>query len=179
MRTAATSGGKDRAGVSDETDAITAALGRASQGLAQAQQRIAAAGSKAGEVAAQAGGRLGMHAVARQLSQVGELLQAGHGLLGAGAQTLGRAAAEVGKVHAGMSPDTVTKHLTAANGMIDTARTEMFAGLDRLDDAITRTHAALHGAQPGPLVSMIEAAKDSVRDPLCAKRTRRKTPSTP
>lgn len=151
--------------MSDKIDEVTAALSRAAQGLVQAQQQIAAASNKAEEIAVQAGGHLGMHAVARQLSQVGELLQVGHGLVGTSAQTFGRAADEVGKVHAGMSPDTVTKHLTAASGVIDNARSEMFAGLDRLDDAITRTHVALEGAQPGPLVGMIEGAKDSVRDP--------------
>jgi hypothetical protein len=44
------------------------------------------------------------------------------------------------------------------------ARKQMFAGLDRLDDAITRTRMALDGGQPGPLVSLIEAAKQSIRD---------------
>ncbi len=58
--------------MSDETDAITAALGRASHGVAEAQQRIAAAGSKAEGVAARAGGQLGMHAVARQLHALRE-----------------------------------------------------------------------------------------------------------
>lgn len=49
-----------------------------------------------------------------------------------------------------MSPDTVTKHLVAASGLVDDARQEMFAGLDRLDQAIAQTRTALDGAQPGP-----------------------------
>jgi hypothetical protein len=151
--------------VSDETDAIITGLVRASQGLGEAQQRVAAAGVKADEIALRAGAQLGMHAVARQLKAVGELLKVGHGLIGASTRSLDRAGAEVGQVHAGMSPGEVTKRVTAASGVIDAARTEMFAGLDRLDNAITRTYAALHGAQPGPLVAQIEAAKQSVKDP--------------
>jgi hypothetical protein len=151
--------------VSDETEAIITGLGKASEALSEAQRGIAAANAKADEIAAQAHAQYGMHAVARQLKEVGELLQVGHGLVGTSAQTLGRAAAEVGQVHVGMSPEEVTKHVSAASGAIDSARTQMFAGLDRLDDAITRTYAALQGAQPGPLVAMIEAAKQTVRDP--------------
>jgi hypothetical protein len=151
--------------MSDQTDAITASLNKASTGLGEAQKQVAAAGAKADEIAIQAHAQYGMHAVARQLKDVSEILQAGYGMLGTSAQTLARAAAEVGKVHAGMSPGLVIQHLTKANGEIDTARTQMFAGLDQLDNAITRVHAALDGAQPGPLVGMIESAKQTVRDP--------------
>lgn len=151
--------------MSDQVDAIATGLGRASQGLGEAQQQIIAASAKADEIAVQAGARLGMHAIARQLTRVSELLQAGDGLVGGSAQTLGRATARVAQVHAGMSPDQVTKHLTAASGLVDDARTEMFAGLDRLDDAIAQTHIALQGAQPAPLVSLIETAEHTIRDP--------------
>jgi hypothetical protein len=151
--------------MSDETEAITAGMGRAAQGLSEAQRQLAAASAKADEIAAQAHAQYGMHAVARQLKDVSEVLQVGHGLLGNSAQTLGRSAAKVGQVHAGMSPGLVIKHLTEASGLIDAARTEMFSGLDQLDRAITQTYAALDGAQPGPLVGMVESAKQSVRDP--------------
>lgn len=150
--------------MTDQTEAITTGLGTASESLGEAQQRISAAAAKADEIAAQAHAQYGMHAVARQLNEVSEILQAGYGLVGTSAQTLGRAASEVGKVHVGMSPDTVAKELAASSGLVDDARKEMFAGLDRLDQAITQTRMALDGAQPGPLVSLIEAAKQSVQD---------------
>jgi hypothetical protein len=90
--------------VAHQTATIVTGLGTASASLGEAQQRIAAGRAKADEVATQAGAELGMHAVAQQLRQVGEVLQEGHELVGASAHTLSRATSEAGEVHAGMNP---------------------------------------------------------------------------
>lgn len=141
-----------------EVDKIVSELHRALEGLGRARTAAAQADAKAAEVQGRAA-QTGLRGVAENVARVREQLGRAQTLNATVGETLEAAVGIVQKVVGDMTPDEVVATLSPAAEKISGARTQIAAAVKELDGAKGQAAAALQGGQRGPLVTVVDQAR--------------------
>jgi len=147
-------------------------------GLGKAQNAAAGAAAKADQVRSRAA-QSGFRGVAAGMSRVVEQLKQVQGNLANTAGTVEATVGVVEQVNDDMSPADVVSTLSPAAQKVDAVATGTSAVIKELDGVKAGVAAALRGGQPGPLVAMIDQAKQIlVQVGAATDRAKRQTEET-